>query len=41
VAVAFGNPIDHVKADVRADAHGVRQSLEKTAQALEKVCSPV
>ena len=36
--VALGNPMDHVKADLRADTEGVRFSLEVAAQAIEKVC---
>lgn len=27
LAVAIWNPVDHVKADLRADTHGLRHSL--------------
>jgi hypothetical protein len=34
-AVALGNPMDHVKADFRADAHGLKMSLEVAGRAIE------
>ena len=34
--VAFWNPMDHVKADLRADTHGLRFSLEVAVHAIEK-----
>lgn len=37
--VALWNPMDHVKADLRADANGIRLSLELAAQAIENVCT--
>jgi hypothetical protein len=33
--VALGNPMDHVKADLRADAQGLKLSLEIAADAIE------
>jgi hypothetical protein len=38
VLVHFYNPVDHVRADLRADGSGVKLSLEIAAHALEKVC---
>lgn len=34
LAVAFWNPVDHVKADLRADTHGLRHSLRVAAHDL-------
>ena len=34
-AVALWNPMDHLKADLRADARGVTLSLELAAHAVE------
>ena len=34
VLVAFGNPVDRIKADLRADAQGVVISLEYSVRAL-------
>ncbi len=39
--VALWNPMDHVKADLRADTQGLRISLEIAAHALEKACTRV
>jgi len=33
--VAFWNPVDHIKADLRADSQGIRLSLEVAARAIE------
>ncbi|HVJ01653.1 MAG TPA: hypothetical protein VM662_05680 [Sphingomonas sp.] len=33
--VAFWNPVDHLKADLRADTDGIRLSLELAAHAIE------
>lgn len=32
--VAFWNPVDHVKADLRADTHGLKHSLKLAAHDL-------
>lgn len=32
--VAFANPVDHVKADIRADTHGLKHSLHLAAHDL-------
>ncbi|WP_404339063.1 hypothetical protein AB2M62_07660 [Sphingomonas sp. MMS12-HWE2-04] len=34
--VAVWNPMDHVKSDLRADAHGLKSSLKVAAHAIEK-----
>jgi hypothetical protein len=36
--VHFYNPMDHFRADLRADTGGVRFTLEIAAHAVEKVC---
>lgn len=41
VAVALWNPMDHVKADLRADTQGLSISLEIAAHAIEKACARV
>jgi len=41
VAVALWNPVDHVRADLRADTHGFKLSLEVAAHALESCVSRV
>jgi hypothetical protein len=41
VLVHFYNPVDHVRADLRADTGGVRFSVEIAARAIEKVCSRI
>ena len=41
VLVHFYNPMDHVRADLRADTSGVKFSLEIAAHAIEKVCERV
>ncbi|KRC82097.1 hypothetical protein [Sphingomonas sp. Root241] len=41
VLVYFYNPVDHVRADLRADTGGVKISLEIAARAVEKVCERV
>jgi hypothetical protein len=38
VLVHFYNPIDHIRADLRADGGGIKLSLEIAADAIEKVC---
>lgn len=38
--VALWNPIDHVKADLHADAKGIRLSLEVAADAIEQCIRP-
>ncbi|AJP71562.1 hypothetical protein [Sphingomonas hengshuiensis] len=35
VLVAHWNPMDHVKADLRADTHGIKVSLQVAERALE------
>ena len=37
--VYFYNPVDHFRADLRADGNGVKLSLEIAARAVEKVCA--
>jgi len=39
--VYFYNPMDHLRADLRADGSGVKLSLEIAAHAIEKVCERV
>jgi hypothetical protein len=39
VLVHFYNPVDHIRADLHADAHGVKLSLEIAAHALEERAS--
>ena len=39
--VHFYNPMDHFRADLRADTGGVKISLEIAARAVEKVCERV
>lgn len=34
--VAVYNPVDHVKADLRGDAHGVKPAIEAVARTIEK-----
>lgn len=41
VLVHFYNPMDHVRADLRADTGGVKISLEIAAHAVEKVCERI
>jgi hypothetical protein len=41
VLVHFYNPVDHIRADLHADATGFKFSLEIAAQAIEKVCGRV
>jgi len=41
VLVHFYNPMDHIRADLRADAGGFKFSLEIAARAIEKVCERV
>ena len=41
VLVHFYNPMDHVRADLRADTTGVKFSLEIAAHAVEKVCERI
>lgn len=41
VLVHFYNPMDHVRADLRADTGGVKFSLEIAAHAVEKVCERI
>ncbi|MDT8757930.1 hypothetical protein MZO42_04405 [Sphingomonas psychrotolerans] len=38
VLVHFYNPMDHIRADLRADSGGFKLSLEIAANAIEKVC---
>jgi hypothetical protein len=37
VLVHFYNPVDHVRADLRADSTGIKLSLEIAARAVEEV----
>jgi hypothetical protein len=37
VLVHFYNPVDHIRADLRADGTGVKLSLEIAARAVEEV----
>lgn len=39
--VHFYNPVDHLRADLRADTSGVKLSLEIAAHAVEKVCERI
>lgn len=39
--VHFYNPMDHVRADLRADGSGVKLSLEIAARAIGKVCQHI
>ncbi len=39
--VHFYNPMDHFRADLRADTGGVRFTLEFAAHAVEKVCERI
>ena len=39
--VLFYNPVDHLRADLRADTSGVKLSLEIAAHAVEKVCERI
>ncbi|TGX56000.1 hypothetical protein E5A73_02490 [Sphingomonas gei] len=41
VLVHFYNPIDHIRADLRADGSGVKFSLEIAARAIERACARV
>jgi hypothetical protein len=41
LVVAFYNPAPHIKADLRADGHGVKLSLELAAHAIERACARV
>ncbi|NIJ18359.1 hypothetical protein FHS95_000028 [Sphingomonas naasensis] len=41
VLVHFYNPVDHFRADLRADTNGVKLSLEIAAHAVEKVCARI
>jgi len=41
VLVYFYNPMQHLRADLRADGNGVKFSLEIAAQAIERVCARV
>jgi hypothetical protein len=41
VLVYFYNPVDHVRADLRADTSGVKISFEIAARAVEKVCERI
>lgn len=39
--VYFYNPVDHFRADLRADGSGVKLSLEIAARAVERVCERI
>lgn len=39
--VHFYNPVDHLRADLRADTSGVRLTLEIAADAVEKACARI
>lgn len=39
--VHFYNPVDHFRADLHADAGGLKLSLEIAANAIEKVCDRI
>lgn len=39
--VYFYNPLDHLRADLRADSSGVKLSLEIAAHAVEKACARI
>lgn len=38
VLVHFYNPVDHIRADLHADAGGLKLSFEIAARAIERVC---
>ena len=35
--VAFWNPVDHLKAQIRADGHGLKLSLKVAAHDVERI----
>ena len=39
--VHFYNPMDHIRADLRADTSGVKLSLEIAARTVERVCERI